>query len=103
MGSGSAVSRLGDRFVLVRGLWSVGGMARDFLGRDEVLEWPVAVKVLETGLKDPEIASFPVRGLHRRAALSAQHNIVWVYDAGEAELNGREIPTSSWSTCRQGA
>jgi eukaryotic-like serine/threonine-protein kinase len=75
MGSGSAVSRLGDSFVLVRGLWSVGGMARVFLGRDEVLERPVAVKVLETGLKDPEIASFPVRGLHRRAALSAQHSV----------------------------
>ena len=51
MGSGSAVSRLGDSFVLVRELWSVGGMARVFLGRDEVLERPVAVKVLETGLK----------------------------------------------------
>ena len=43
------MSRLGDRFVLVRGLWSVGGMARVFLGRDEVLERPVAVKTLKPG------------------------------------------------------
>jgi hypothetical protein len=53
------VSRLGDRFVLVRELCSGGGMACDFLGRDEVLDRPVAVKVFEAELKDPEIASLP--------------------------------------------
>jgi hypothetical protein len=53
------VSRLGDRFVLVRELCSGGGMACDFLGRDEVLDRPVAVKVFEAELKDSEIASLP--------------------------------------------
>ncbi len=40
-------------------LCSGGGMARVFLGRDEVLDRPVAVKILEAEFKDPEIASLP--------------------------------------------
>ncbi|MBA2783538.1 MAG: serine/threonine protein kinase, partial [Rubrobacteraceae bacterium] len=38
--------RLADRFALENELGS-GGMARVFLGRDEVLDRPVAVKLLD--------------------------------------------------------
>ena len=48
------MGRLGDRFVLVREL-GPGGMARVFLGRDEVLDRPVAVKIVEPDPEDPEI------------------------------------------------
>ncbi len=49
---GPAVSALGDRFVLVREIGS-GGMSRVFLGRDEVLDRPVAVKILDPDLDGP--------------------------------------------------
>ncbi|HET7273150.1 MAG TPA: serine/threonine-protein kinase, partial [Rubrobacter sp.] len=85
----SSVRRLGDRFVLVRELGS-GGMARVFLGRDEVLDRPVAVKVVEPDPEDPEIGlRFQREG--RAAARLSHPNIVRVFDAGEDELNGREV------------
>ena len=40
---------LGGRFVLVREIGS-GGMSTVFLGRDEVLDRPVAVKILNSDL-----------------------------------------------------
>ena len=89
MGPGSSVRRLGDRFVLVRELGS-GGMARVFLGRDEVLDRPVAVKVVEAAPEDPEIGvRFQREG--RSAARLSHPNIVRVFDAGEDELNGRTV------------
>jgi eukaryotic-like serine/threonine-protein kinase len=84
-----SVRRLGDRFVLVRELGS-GGMARVFLGRDEVLDRPVAVKVVEPDPEDPEIGiRFQREG--RAAARLSHPNVVRVFDAGEDELNGREV------------
>ncbi len=80
--------RLGGKFVLEREI-GAGGMARVFLGRDEVLDRPVAVKVLRAGFENSEVgARFRREG--RTAARLSHPNIVQVYDAGEDELDGRE-------------
>ena len=64
-------------------------MARVFLGRDEVLDRPVAVKLLNPVHGGTDIGDrFEREG--RTAARLAHPNIVQVYDAGEAELEGRE-------------
>jgi serine/threonine-protein kinase len=77
-----------DRFVLERELGS-GGMARVYLGRDEVLDRPVAVKVLDPVHGGTDIgARFQREG--RTAARLAHPNVVQVYDAGEALFEGRE-------------
>jgi eukaryotic-like serine/threonine-protein kinase len=77
-----------DRFVLERELGS-GGMARVYLGRDEVLDRPVAVKVLTPVHGGSEIGDrFEREG--RTAARLAHPNIVQVYDAGEALFDGTE-------------
>src|SRR5918995_1115288 len=82
------VIRFADRFVLEHELGS-GGMARVFLGRDEVLDRPVAVKLLKPVHGDTDINDrFEREG--RTAARLAHPNIVQVYDAGEAEFDGRE-------------
>src|SRR5918997_4324933 len=82
------VIRLADRFVLEHELGS-GGMARVFLGRDEVLDRPVAIKLLDPVHGGTEIGDrFEREG--RTAARLAHPNIVQVYDAGEAELDGKE-------------
>ena len=79
---------LGGRFVLVREIGS-GGMSTVFLGRDEILDRPVAVKILKPGLEDSDVsARFRREG--RTAAKLSHPNIVQVYDAGEDELDGRE-------------
>jgi len=83
------MGRLGDRFVLVRELGS-GGMARVFLGRDEVLDRPVAVKVVKPDPDDPE-AGLRFQREGRAAARLSHPNIVRVFDAGEDELDGREV------------
>src|SRR5687767_3849999 len=89
MGPGGSMGRLGDRFVLVRELGS-GGMSRVFLGRDEVLDRPVAVKIVESDPADPEIGlRFQREG--RSAARLSHPNIVRVFDAGEDELDGRGV------------
>jgi serine/threonine-protein kinase len=81
--------RLGDRFVLLREL-GTGGMSRVFLGRDEVLDRPVAVKIVEPDPDDPEIGlRFQREG--RSAARLSHPNIVRVFDAGEDELDGRAV------------
>jgi eukaryotic-like serine/threonine-protein kinase len=89
MGPGGSTRRLGDRFVLVRELGS-GGMSRVFLGRDEVLDRPVAVKIVEPDPDDPEIGlRFQREG--RSAARLSHPNIVRVFDAGEDELDGHAL------------
>ena len=82
------MNRLGGRFVLVREIGS-GGMSRVFLGRDEILDRPVAVKVLNPDFDDPE-AGARFRREGRTAARLSHPNIVRVYDAGEDELEGYE-------------
>ncbi|HEU4493662.1 MAG TPA: protein kinase, partial [Rubrobacteraceae bacterium] len=72
---------LGGRFVLVREIGS-GGMSTVFLGRDEVLDRPVAVKILRSDLEGSDVsARFRREG--RTAARLSHPNIVQVYDAGE--------------------
>ena len=81
--------RVGDRFVLVRELGS-GGMSAVFLGRDEVLDRPVAVKILHPDLDDEETGAL-FRREGRTAARLSHPNIIQVYDAGEDLLNGRKV------------
>jgi len=83
------MTRFAQRFVLEREI-GAGGMARVFLGRDEVLDRPVAVKILNPHHSGTEIgARFRREG--RTAARLSHPNIVQVYDAGEDELEGREV------------
>jgi hypothetical protein len=83
------VRRLGGRFALERELGS-GGMSVVLLGRDEVLDRPVAVKILNHQHGGTDIgARFRREG--RTAARLSHPNIVQVYDAGEDELEGREV------------
>jgi hypothetical protein len=82
------VIRFANKFVLEREIGS-GGMSRVYLGRDEVLDRPVAIKVLRPDLGETDIgARFRREG--RTAARLSHPNIVQVYDAGEGELDGRE-------------
>ncbi len=81
--------RVGERFVLVRELGS-GGMSSVFLGRDEVLDRPVAVKILHPDLDDEETGAL-FRREGRTAARLSHPNIVPVFDAGEDLLDGREV------------
>ena len=83
------MGRLGKRFVLVREL-DPDGMSRVFLGRDEVLGRPVAVKIVEPDPEDPEVGlRFQREG--RSAARLSHPNIVRVYDAGEDELDRKRV------------
>ena len=80
--------RFADRFVLEREIGS-GGMSVVFLGRDEVLDRPVAIKLLRPGYAGTDIgARFQREG--RTAASLSHPNIVQVYDAGEGKYEGRE-------------
>src|SRR5215208_4155121 len=80
--------RLTERFVLEREIGS-GGMSTVFLGRDEVLDRPVAVKLLRPGYAGTDIgARFRREG--RTAASLSHPNVVQVYDAGEGVLDGHE-------------
>ncbi|MBA3951738.1 MAG: serine/threonine protein kinase [Rubrobacter sp.] len=81
--------RVGERFVLVRELGS-GGMSSVYLGRDEVLDRPVAVKILHPDLDDEETGAL-FRREGRTAARLSHPNIVPVFDAGEELLDGREV------------
>ncbi len=81
--------RLGGRFILEREI-GAGGMSVIFLGRDEVLDRPVAVKVLRGGFEDSGVgARFRREG--RTAARLSHPNVVQVYDAGEDELDEHEV------------
>src|SRR3712207_4524714 len=65
-------------------------MSTVFLGRDEVLDRPVAVKTLKPGFGETDIAA-RFRREGRTAARLSHPNIVQAYDAGEGELEGREV------------
>ncbi|MDQ3378010.1 MAG: serine/threonine protein kinase [Actinomycetota bacterium] len=83
------MDRLADRFALEREVGS-GGMARVYLGRDEVLDRPVAVKILKPMHGDTDIG-IRFRREGRTAARLSHPNIVQVYDAGEGDLEGSEV------------
>ncbi|MCA1739560.1 MAG: serine/threonine protein kinase, partial [Actinobacteria bacterium] len=83
------MDRFAQRFVLEREI-GAGGMARVFLGRDEVLERDVAIKIIRPGLGGTEVGDrFQREG--RTAARLSHPNIVPVYGAGEGEFEGREV------------
>ena len=65
-------------------------MARVFLGRDEVLDRPVAVKVLKPMHGETDIG-IRFRREGRTAARLSHPNIVQVFDAGEGDLDGNEV------------
>ncbi|MGI8650395.1 MAG: serine/threonine-protein kinase, partial [Rubrobacter sp.] len=85
--------KLLGRFTLERSLGS-GGMSNVYLGRDEVLGRPIAVKLLRGGLYgdkgEDTAARFRREG--RTAARLSHPNIVPVYDAGETLLARPETP-----------
>src|SRR5919202_2238495 len=81
--------RLTERFVLEREIGS-GGMSRVFLGRDEVLARPVAIKILNPDYGETDIG-IRFRREGRTAARLAHPNIVQFYDAGAGRFEGREI------------
>src|ERR687885_1678396 len=65
-------------------------MARVYKVRGLLLKRPLAVKILNPGYGGTEIsARFRREG--RTAASLSHPNIVQVYDAGEGELEGREV------------
>ncbi len=80
---------LGERFVLERKI-GTGGMSVVYLGRDEVLDRPVAVKILRGGFEASEVDT-RFRREGRTAARLSHPNIVQVYDAGEDELDGYKV------------
>ncbi len=65
-------------------------MSQVFLGRDEVLDRPVAVKILHPDLDDEEAGAL-FRREGRMAARLSHPNIVPVYDAGEDVMGGHEV------------
>ena len=65
-------------------------MSRVYLGRDEVLDRPVAVKILKPMHGDSDIG-IRFRREGRTAARLSHPNIVQVYDAGEGDLDGTEV------------
>ena len=65
-------------------------MSRVFLGRDEVLARPVAIKILNPDYGETDIG-IRFRREGRTAARLAHPNIVQVYDAGAGRFEGREI------------
>ncbi|HLM77584.1 MAG TPA: serine/threonine-protein kinase, partial [Rubrobacteraceae bacterium] len=83
------MTRFAQRFVLEREI-GAGGMARVFLGRDEILDRPVAVKILRPGHGSTDIGE-RFRREGRTAARLSHPNIVPVYGAGEGEFEGREV------------
>src|SRR5215211_3137222 len=85
----TVLSLLGGRFALVREIGS-GGMSTVYLGRDEVLDRPVAVKILNPELEGSDVSS-RFRREGRTAARLSHPNVVQVYDAGEDELDGHEV------------
>ena len=80
---------LADRFVVLREVGS-GGTSTVYIGRDEVLDRPVAVKILNRDSSGRSAASrFQRAGLD--AAKLSHPNVAQVYDAGGDTLNGRRI------------
>ncbi|MBA2691221.1 MAG: serine/threonine protein kinase [Rubrobacter sp.] len=83
------VERVGERFRLEREIGS-GGMSTVYLGRDEVLDRPVAVKILRGGFGESDVGGrFEREG--RTAARLSHANIVQVYDAGKDENADRDV------------
>lgn len=88
-------SQLGGRFTLESELGS-GGMATVYLGRDQVLDRPVAVKVLKHGF-DEDIAERFQREGRTAARLSHLNSSKSSTPERRSSMAGT-LRTSSWST-----
>ncbi|MEH1125164.1 serine/threonine-protein kinase [Micromonospora sp. CPCC 206061] len=79
--------RLHDRFTLVERI-GLGGMAEVWRADDQVLERPVAVKVLASSLSRDRTLRAATWREAKAAARLAHPNVTQVYDYGEAPLPG---------------
>ncbi|GIE94828.1 serine/threonine-protein kinase [Paractinoplanes rishiriensis] len=82
------VRTLGGRYQLVRRI-GVGGMSEVWRGHDEVLDRPVAVKIMAPGQLD---AVEVVRAEARSAARLAHPNVAGVHDFGTSIRAGADQP-----------
>ncbi|GAB3581465.1 protein kinase domain-containing protein [Calidifontibacter terrae] len=78
----TAINRVGNRYEL-RSRIAGGGMGEVWNAHDEVLDRPVAVKMLHAGLSDDPGFLERFRGEARNAAKLAHGNIAQVHDYGE--------------------
>ncbi len=82
---------LGGRYKLLNELGS-GGMAVVWRAHDEVLDRPVAVKVLAARFAGDPQSRARIRDEARAAATLSHPNIAQVYDYGEADEDGTPLP-----------
>ena len=83
--------KLGGRYRLENELGR-GGMAVVWHATDEVLNRPVAVKVLAGRYADDHRSRARILHEARAAATLSHPNIAQIYDFGESEENGRPVP-----------
>lgn len=83
--------RLGDRYKLLNELGS-GGMAVVWKAHDEVLNRPVAIKVLAGRYADDEQSRARIQTEARAAATISHPNIAQVYDYGESDDDEVRLP-----------
>ncbi|GLY98875.1 serine/threonine-protein kinase [Actinoplanes sp. NBRC 103695] len=83
--------RLGDRYKLLNELGS-GGMAVVWKAHDEVLNRPVAIKVLAGRYAGDEQSRARIQAEARAAATISHPNIAQVYDYGESDDDEARLP-----------
>jgi eukaryotic-like serine/threonine-protein kinase len=83
--------RLGDRYKLLNELGS-GGMAVVWKAHDEVLNRPVAIKVLAGRYADDEQSRARIQAEARAAATISHPNIAQIYDYGESDDDEVPLP-----------
>jgi serine/threonine protein kinase len=91
---GGRMRRLGGRYELERRI-GVGGMSEVWRGHDQVLDRPVAVKILAPAVEDTvggTGCADLVRAEARSAARLAHPNVAGVHDFGMSVSPGREQP-----------
>jgi eukaryotic-like serine/threonine-protein kinase len=85
---------LGGRYQLVQRI-GIGGMSEVWRGHDQVLDRPVAVKIMTPAVEGTlgEISSVDlVRTEARAAARLAHPNVAGVHDFGTSSAPGRDVP-----------
>src|ERR1700759_547304 len=91
---GDGMRTLGGRYELVRRI-GVGGMSEVWHGHDQVLDRPVAVKIMtpaRAGTLGGESGVDSVRTEARSAARLAHPNVAGVHDFGTSESDGVQVP-----------
>src|SRR3954464_14392376 len=85
---------LGGRYQLVQRI-GIGGMSEVWRGHDQVLDRPVAVKIMAPGVAGTlgEVSGVDlVRTEARSAARLAHPNVAGVHDFGTSPAPGRDVP-----------